>query len=169
MPARPGRVWSAFLLLCLAWSVVQALGCFSKEVRYPLDHARYRRIDAAVDSLRKAYVGKDQSGIQSVMLPSDPLDRLQQEISKDFETFQEIALDFSIERIVIDGETIDVFVHWHGQWKRTTDDPGLRERGHARLRWVGVQSILLNSVDGDLPFGMASRRGVADPRRGGAS
>jgi len=166
MPVRHGRVGSALVLLTLAWSVVQALGCFSKEVRYPLDHARYRRIDAAVDKLRKAYVGKDQSGIHSVMLPSDPLDRLQQEISKDFETFQEIALDFSIERIVIDGETIDVFVSWHGQWKRTTDDPGLRERGHARLRWVGVHSILLNSVDGDLPFGMASRRGAPEPRRG---
>ncbi len=168
MSARLGRVWSA-VLLCMAWSFVQALGCSSKEVRYPLDHARYRRIDAAVESLRKAYVGKDQSRIQSVMLPSDPLDRLQREISKDFENFQEISLDFTIERIVIEGETIDVFVHWQGQWKRTPDDPGLRERGHARLRWVGVQSILLNSVDGDLPFGMASRRGTPEPRRSGAS
>lgn len=168
MPARLARVSSA-VLFCLAWSVVQALGCSSKEARYPLDHARYRRIDAAVDSLRKAYAEKDQSGIQSVMLPSDSLDRLQREIRKDFEAFQEIALDFSIERIVIDGETIDVFVHWQGQWKRTTDEPSLRQRGHARLRWVGVQSILLHSVDGDLPFGMASRRGAPEPRRSGAS
>ena len=167
MSARLGRVWWA-VFLCLAWSLVQALGCSSKEVRYPLDHARYRRIDAAVDSLKKAYVEKDLSGVRSLMLPSDPLDRLEREISKDFQHFQEISLDFSIERIVIEGDTIDVFVHWHGQWKRTSADPGLRERGHGKLRWVGVQSILLNSVDGDLPFGMASRRATPEPRRSGA-
>jgi len=167
MSTRLGRVWWA-VFLCLAWSLVQALGCSSKEVRYPLDHARYRRIDAAVDSLKKAYVEKDLSGVRSLMLPSDPLDRLEREISKDFQHFQEISLDFSIERIVIEGDTIDVFVHWHGQWKRTSVDPGLRERGHGKLRWVGVQSILLNSVDGDLPFGMASRRGTPEPRRSGA-
>jgi len=167
MSFRVGRVGWA-VLVCLTWISGQVLGCSSKEFRYPLDHARYRRIDAAVDSLRKAYVEKDLSGIQSLMLPSDPLDRLEREISNDFQNFQEISLDFSIERIVIEGDTIDVFLHWQGQWKRTAADAGMRERGHGKLRWVGVQSILLNSVEGDLPFGMAARRAAPEPQRSGA-
>ena len=36
--------------------------------------------------------------------------------------------------------------------------PGLRQRGHARLQWVGTQSILLRGVQGDLPFGMKTRQ-----------
>ncbi len=95
---------------------------------------------------------------------------MQAEVSKDFETYKEIALDISIERIVIDGNTIEVYVHWSGQWKKDPAEDGLRERGHGMLRWVGVQSILLSSVEGDLPFGMASRQAATaapEPAKGG--
>lgn len=145
------------------------LACSSKELRYPADHARFQRIDAAVEALRKAYMDKDASGIQALLLPLDPLERLTAEIEKDFQQFEDISVEFSIERIVIDGETIDVFIHWQGQWKRTAEDSGVRERGHGVLRWVGVQSILLKGVEGDLPFGMAARRPAPGPVRGGVS
>jgi len=167
MSFRVGRVGWA-VLVCLTWISGQGLGCSSKDLRYPLDHARFQRIDVAVEALRNAYVRKDLSGIQSLLLPSGLLDRVELEIGKDFQNFQEISLDFSIERIVIEGDTIDVFLHWQGQWKRTAADAGMRERGHGKLRWVGVQSILLNSVEGDLPFGMAARRAAPEPQRSGA-
>ncbi len=159
MPLRQILFPSVFFLflLCLAG---QLLGCSSKGPQYPEEHARYRRIDAAVDDLRKAYVRKDLSAIEALVLPVDSLERMQSEIKKDFEEFQEIALDFSIDRIVIEGETINVYVHWQGQWKRASADLGIRDRGHGMLRWVGVQSILLNGIDGDLPFGMATRHTV---------
>lgn len=96
------------------------------------------------------------------MLPLDALERMQRDARHDFEGFQEIALDWTIERIVIDGDNIDVFVHWQGQWKRGPGDLGIRQRGHGRLQWVGVQSILLKGVEGDLPFGMAVRQAVSE-------
>ncbi|HJU04608.1 MAG TPA: hypothetical protein VJ692_05600 [Nitrospiraceae bacterium] len=145
------------LCLCLAGPL---WGCSSKGPQYPEDHARYRRIDAAVEELRNAYVKKNPSAVESLMLPVEALDRIQLEIKRDFQEFQEIALDFAIDRIVIEGENIDVYVHWQGQWKRDPADAGVRDRGHGMLRWVGVQSILLNGVDGDLPFGMATRHTV---------
>jgi hypothetical protein len=138
--------------------------CSSKDPRYPEDHARFRRIDAAVEGLRRAYVEKNLAHIQSIMLPLDQLERLQAEMTKDFESFKEISLDFAIDRIVIEGDTIDVFVHWQGEWKRAPADAGIRERGHGMLRWVGIQSILLSRVEGDLPFGMALRH--ADSQSG---
>ena len=52
-----------------------------------------------------------------------------------------------------------------GLWKKDADDPGLRQRGHTRLQWVGTQSILLRGVQGDAPFGMKVRQATIDPTR----
>lgn len=156
------------MLLALALLAGPGSGCSKKEPRYPADHDRFQRIDAAIQALKTAYVRRDLSAIQSLFLPSGKLDRVEQEIAKDFETFQEITLELSIERIVIDGDMVDVFVHWQGLWKRNEADTGLRERGHGVLRWTGEHSILLHSVEGDLPFGIASRKAESTPKPGGS-
>ncbi|WHZ24427.1 MAG: hypothetical protein OJF47_003539 [Nitrospira sp.] len=141
----------------LALLLVLAVGCAGKTVQYKEDHDRILRIDQAVESLRKAYVDHDRNGVESLFLPSGNLDQVQREIHSDFDTFHEIQLEFAIERILIEGENIDVFVHWQGQWKRNSGEAGQRQRGHARLAWVGTQSILLREAQGDLPFGMGAR------------
>lgn len=137
-------------------------GCSGKTIQYPDDHERYRRIDQAVESLRQAYEQKDASKMAVLMVPTDQIDRLQRDMDSDFESFSSIALAFSIERIMIDGDDVDVFVHWQGLWKKNADDPGLRQRGHTRLQWVGTLSILLRGVQGDSPFGMKVRQTITD-------
>lgn len=155
---------SAFLTFLLCLACLGGVACSSKGPQYPEDHARYKRIDQAVETLREAYVKKDLSRINALMLPGDQPERMEQDIKKDFQAFEEINLGFAIDRIVIEGDTIDVFLHWGGEWKKTAADTGTRERGHGMLRWVGVQSILLQGGEGDLPFGMASRRTEPPPR-----
>ncbi len=151
-------------LIALSLSLFLFLSaCSSKGPQYPEDHERFRRIDAAVESLRKAYVNRDASALESLMLSLDALERLQRDARRDFDRFREITLDWTIERIVIDGDNIDVFVHWQGQWKREPGESGIRQRGHGRLQWVGVQSILLKGLEGDLPFGMAARQAGGEP------
>lgn len=145
--------------LAVAVAVIAVFGaCSSKTVQYPEDHERFRRIDQAVESLRDAYQRKDRSKLESVMLPLDQLEQLQREADADFEAFHSIALEFKTERIMIEGDDIDVYVHWQGLWKRDPDDAGIRQRGHARLQWVGTHSVLLRGVQGDLPFGMKTRQ-----------
>jgi len=151
------------ILLLLGSLFLIGVGCGGKTIQYPEDHERYLRIDQAVESLRQAYVRKDSSDLASLMVPIDQLDRLREEAQSDFETFMAITVDFTIERIMIDGDNIDVFVHWQGLWKKDADDPGLRQRGHTKLQWVGTQSILLRGVQGDVPFGMKSRQATIDP------
>jgi hypothetical protein len=150
------------LLLVGAISLVGA-GCGGKKISYPEDHERYVRIDQAVESLRQAYVKKDLSDLASLMMPVDQLDRLKEEAQGDFVTYSAIMLDFATERIMIEGDNIDVFVHWQGLWKKDTEDPGLRQRGHTRLQWVGTQTILLRGIQGDAPFGMKARQATIDP------
>lgn len=161
-PLRIARVLSALVL-------VVTVGCAGKTLQYKDDHDRILRIDQAVESLRKSYVERDRSGLEALLLQSGNLDPLQRDIFGDFETFRDIQLEFSIERIMIEGDNIDVFVHWQGQWKRDPAEVGIRQRGHGRLAWVGTQSILLREAQGDLPFGMGTRASLGeDPARGRA-
>jgi hypothetical protein len=153
------------VLLLLGSISLIGVGCGGKKIQYPEDHERYLRIDRAVESLRQAYVRKDLSDLASLMMPSEQLDRLREEAQGDFQTFSAITLDFTVERIMIEGDDVDVFVHWQGLWRKNTDDPGLRQRGHTRLQWVGTQSILLRGVQGDAPFGMKARQATIDPIR----
>jgi hypothetical protein len=67
-------------------------------------------------------------------------------------------VDFGIDRVLIDGSDVAVYFHWQGQWQRKTEDQPVRERGHAILRLVGHQNLALSGAEGDIPFGMASRR-----------
>ncbi|MFO0706835.1 MAG: hypothetical protein U0412_08275 [Nitrospira sp.] len=154
--ARAFAVWTG-LALC-----VLPVACSSKTIQYPEDHQRFTRIDRAVESLREAYQKRDRAAFQDLMLPAESLEQLQQEVEQDFEMFQVIQLEFKTERIIIDQDNVDVYVHWQGVWKKTADETGMRQRGHARLQWIGTQSILLRGVQGDLPFGMKARQALSD-------
>ena len=152
--------------LLLGFVLILGVSCSGKTIQYKDDHDRILRIDQAVESLRKSYVERDRSALEALLLPSGGLDQVQRDIHSDFDTFRDIQLEFSIERILIEGDNIDVFVHWQGQWKRDPGDVGTRQRGHGRLAWVGTQSILLREAQGDLPFDMGTRASLnEDPAR----
>lgn len=142
------------LLLILA-------GCKDKPPQYPEDHARFERIVEAIDNLRKAYVEKDTDDLRELLLPLEVLERLQLEIEKDFSEYSEIDLEFTIERMAIKGGRATVNVRWEGEWKREAQELGLTGQGHGVLIWSGKQVILLADVDGDLPFGMATRESLS--------
>lgn len=153
----PAIVW----LIGLAVVVV---GCSpSKTIRYPVEHERLLRIDHAVESLRSAYQRKDRSGFHALLLPEDQLDELRQQTDLDFESFSVISLEFRVERVTIEKDDINVFIHWQGTWKRDATDVGIRQRGLARLQWVGTDSILLRGTQGDVPFGMKTKQLLLEP------
>jgi len=155
------------LILLLALLAAVLPGCSSKDNRYPEDHARFVKIDKTVEALRTAYVRKDLSDIQGLMLPKEALEKVVLDMQQDFSTFQEISLDWTLDRVLIEAETIDVVVNWAGQWRKTPADQGFHERGQGVLKLAGEKTILLNGLDGDLPFGMATRRAGSEPPRPG--
>ena len=138
-------------------------GCSSKTVQYPEDHERYLRIDKAVESLRQAYVKKDMPAMGTLVVPMEATDKLLRDAESDFEAFHDIAMEFRVERIMIDNDDIDVYVHWQGLWKKDADDPGIRYRGHSRFQWVGTKSVLLQGIQGDVPFGAKGRQALSQP------
>lgn len=148
------------IVLCLLVGILTA-GCASKGPKHPEEHARFERIVQAVEQLRLAYVEKDLASAGRLLLPLEELDRLEALLAQDFEAFADISLDWSIERINIRQDTITVFVHWQGLWRKTSGDIGVRDRGAGTLEWNGHQVILLSGVGGDLPFGMAVRQALS--------
>ena len=133
-------------------------GCASDPPRYPESHARFERIVEAVNSLQRAYVSHDLKSTNDLLLPLDTLRAWGQRVQRDFQTYPDISLDLSIDRIIINGDRISVQVSWLGEWKETPEQLGLKARGHGTLYWSGTQVILLSGVEGDLPFGMADRQ-----------
>jgi hypothetical protein len=156
-----GSSRSLAVVLVLLAIVVTACST-AKEIQYPKDHERIRRIDKAVESLRDAYQKKNYSNFQSMLLPLNQLGGLQHQVEEDFETFHAISLEFTIERIMIEGDDVAVNIHWQGLWKKTAEDVGVRQRGHARFQWAGTHSILLRAVQGDLPFGMKAKQALSE-------
>lgn len=161
-PVRPLPLSAPALAACLLGAAVLASalvsGCSSKEIRYPEDHARFKNIDRVVEELRTGYTRRDLSDIRNLMLPREVLEKAATDMQQDFQSYEEISLDWTIDRIVIEGETIDVVVNWAGIWRKTPADAGLRERGQGILKLTGDKTVMLNGLEGDLPFGMALRR-----------
>ncbi len=145
--------WALFLSL-----VVLMAGCESKQgPKYPEDHERFGRVVEAVDALRSAYEKQNLDAIRKLMLPSKGFQRLQREMQQDFATSSAIALTMTIERMYVQGEQARVNIRWEGEWQPSSEDKVVTDRGHGILIWSGTQVILLAGVEGDLPFGMASR------------
>ena len=98
-----------------------------------------------------------------MLSPLNQMDELQRQAEMDFETFYAITLEVKIERVLMAKDDLDVLVNWQGIWKRDANDTGTRQRGHARLQWVGTQAILLHGAQGDLPFGMQTKQLLSEP------
>src|SRR5512132_812713 len=157
LPIRPLlRAFFLWGLVCLVGTA--GLACNKPNRVDPADAAQVRSIDATVERLRQAYINKDAAAFQALLMPLDSLRRLELEVERDFAIYDRIQLDLGIDRVLIEGTDVAVYFHGQGQWHRKSDDPSIRERGHAILRLVGHQNLALSGVDGDAPFGMTSRR-----------
>lgn len=155
-----GRRWAG---RTARWGVLVLIGlsapaCSTPHNINPADAARVRKIDATVEQIRQTYENKDAAAFKGLLIPSESLRRLEAEVQRDFAAYDQIKLEFVIDRVMVDGADVAVFLHWQGQWLTKSVDQPLRERGHAVIRLVGQQTFNLSAVDGDVPFGMVSRK-----------
>lgn len=149
-----------FFVLLISFPILISLGgsgCSKKLPKYPEDHARFQRVVQAIKALEKAYVNRDASGFQELLLPLENLDLLETKVREDFATFSTIRVDLTIDRMVIDGDRISAYVSWQGNWERTPQEAPAQASGHGILLWSGNQVILLRGIEGDLPFAMTHR------------
>ena len=135
-----------------------AVACSKPSLVNPADAERVRKIDATVEQIRKAYTGKDPRVFQDLFMSLESLRKVEAAIRRDFALYEQISLDFTIDRVMEDGPNVAVYFHWQGQWKAPDEEQPLRERGLAVFRMLGYQNLTLSAIDGDSPFGMSARR-----------
>ena len=134
-----------------------AAGCQSDAPKHTEDHMRYERIIKAVEALRVAYENQDIKALQALHSPSTSLDQLERDAAKDFSAYDTISLTLTIERLYIQGEQATVTVRWEGAWQHGPDETLMTDRGYGVLVWSGLQTVLLEQMTGNLPFGIANR------------
>src|SRR2546430_9298463 len=127
--AQPLACWTVFGLIGLV-----AVACSKASNISPDDAARVRKIDATVERIRQAYTGKDTSVFHSLFMPLDSLRKLEEEIQRDFAVYDRITLDFTIDRVMVDGAEVAVYFYWLGQWRRATAVTSIREQGQSITR-----------------------------------
>ena len=155
----------------MGWALIGLMGlgvlaCSKPSNINPVDAARIRNVDTTVELLRKSYTEKRIGPFQSLFMPVESLQKLEAEIQRDFTVYDQIALDFTIDRVMVEGPDVAVYFHWQGLWQRRDEEQPFRERGHAIFRLVGRLTLSLSAVDGDAPFGMAGRRIPVEQPRG---
>ena len=137
------------------------LGCQSDKQKYPEDHARFERIIKAVEALRSAYEGQNPDALGKLLLTSEGLQRLQSDVQGDVSAYSSISLTLTIERIYIRDERATVNIRWEGKWQPSSEETLVTDQGHGILIWSGTETVLLEDVDGNVPFGMAARQAMS--------
>ncbi len=132
-------------------------GCQSGDPEYTEDHTHFEQVVKAVNALSSAYENKDLKAFQALRSTSKGLDQLARDMEKDFATYATISLTLTLERMSIQGDEATVNVRWEGMWQRVPDETPTRDRGHGILVWTGRAVVLLDRVEGNLPFGRANR------------
>lgn len=114
-----------------------------------------RRIDEALHSITESYEKKDEKSFFSGFDPAFKfLAPLKNQVLRDFETFSEIDVTITIDRVEIEGELISAAVHWGGVWKSSSQGRPLEKKGHALFTWKSGEAPKLLEIRGDPPFGV---------------
>ena len=155
-----------FILSWVGWGlavglITLGLGCQSDKQKYPEDHARYERIINAVEALRSAYKDRNTDAFGKLLLTSEGLQRLQSDVQGDVSAYSSISLTMTIERIYVRDERATVNVRWEGKWQPSSEEKLVTDQGHGILIWHGTETVLLEEVGGNVPFGMAARQAMS--------
>src|SRR2546422_1561411 len=151
---RIARVYNACMIVCIGrrahplacWTVLALMGlvavaCSKGSNINPDDAARVRKIDTTVERIRQAYTGKDVSVLHSLFMPLDSLRTLEEEIQRDFAVYDRLTLDFTIDRVMVDGAAVAVYFHWLWHYEPAGAAQPHKGQRHSRLRMFWQQTL----------------------------
>jgi len=140
--------------------VITIFGCEHAPVNPTEDSKRLQQIDAYIENLRVVYEGKNFQAFSSQYLGDHPDDL--RTVTSFFDTSSSPHLDFMIDRIVLQGETVRVSLHWELHW--TSEKTGAaKQRGNALLQLAGKSDLHLQAIEGDNPFTAPASYRVSQP------
>jgi hypothetical protein len=149
-----------FVFVVLAGSLFTISGCEHAPVKPTEDSKRLQQIDAFVENLRVVYEGKNLRAFSS-LYPGERADDLRT-IAAFMDSASAPRLDFLIDRIVLQDETVRVLLHWELRW--TSEKAGSAiQRGNTLLQLAGKSDLRLQAIEGDNPFTAPASYRISQP------
>jgi hypothetical protein len=124
-------------------------GCEHAPVKPTEDANRLQKIDAFVENLRGVYEGRNLPAFSS-LYPRERADDLRT-ITAFLNSTSDPHLDFVMDRIVLQDETVRVSLHWELRWN-SEKTGSVKQRGNALFRLTGKSDLRLQTIEGDNPF-----------------
>ncbi|MBI3994336.1 MAG: hypothetical protein HY349_00025 [Nitrospirae bacterium] len=135
-------------------------GCEHPPVKPTEDSKRLHQIDAFVENLRVTYEGRNYQAFSS-LYPGDRPEDLRT-IAAFMDSATSPRLDFLIDRIVLQEDTVRVALHWEFRW--SSDAAGaVKQRGNALFRLAGKSDLRLETIEGDNPFTASASDRISRP------
>ena len=139
-------------------------GCAKEAVKPSEDSLKIRAVLAFVDHLIQAYEARDQTGLLALISPdSTMLSSLPPILIRDFQSFDQIKLTPTVDRIEMDKGKATVVLNWDGQWQNKTTQLIYKEKGTTTLKLKESPAVQLVELLGDPLFGAAARNSQAPP------
>ncbi|MEK6683552.1 MAG: hypothetical protein AABY46_02725, partial [Nitrospirota bacterium] len=142
-------VKNGFGLVVLVGILLAISGCEHAPVKPTEDLKRLQQIDVFVENLRGAYEGRNLQAF-SALYPDERADDLRT-IAAFMDSASAPRLDFVIDQIVLQDETVRVSLHWELRWKSEKAGP-VKQRGNAFFQLAGKSDLRLQAIGGDNPF-----------------
>lgn len=153
-------VKNGFGIVALIGTLWAISGCEHAPVKPTDDSKRLQQIDAFVENLRGVYEGKNLQAFSS-LYPGERADDLRS-IAAFMDVSSAPGLDFMIDRIVLQDETVRVSLHWELRWKSDAAGP-VKQRGNALFQLAGKSDLRLQAIGGDNPFTAPASYRVSAP------
>lgn len=148
------------VFVVLAGGLLTIFGCEHAPVKATEDSKRLQQIDAFIENLRVVYESKNRQAFSSVYLGEHPDDL--RTIASFFDSARSPRLDFIIDRIILQDDTVRLSLHWELRW--TSEKNGLaKQRGNALFHLAGTSDLHLQSIEGDNPFTAPASYRVSPP------
>ena len=117
-----------------------------------------------MDRLKQTYEAKDQPGLLALISPDSALiSSLPPILVRDFQSFDQIKLTPTVDRIEMGKEKVTVVLNWDGQWQNGTGQLVYKEKGTTILKLQKSPAIRLLELSGDPLFGAGSRSSQTSP------
>lgn len=154
LPMTPRVTLPVRLLLFCLLSAYIISGC-AGNVILSEDALRIRNTVDMINQLEHLYQERDE-GMLSLFTPEYLSDTgMRDAITQDMKRFSSIKLSIFIEKIEVDGDLVNVSVHWNGSWD--DGNKALREGGNAVIVIRSGAGLRTADIKGDSPFGISKK------------
>jgi hypothetical protein len=118
------------------------------------DGLKTREVIGVVESLKKAYEGKELNALAALFSWKDPSEEkeFRDQVEEDWKGTKEIRLNTTIDRILFEKDRVSVSFFWEATWKKETPEGAGQGHGDVVLLLSDTEPTRVVRFTGDPPW-----------------